>query len=174
QSPTGQGVPSGALWSPLRWTAHFLTDGAEVACHVTASDGGLCVETPLGPVAVHWQDGIGWRFDGAQARPMHFDGKVITLFDLAQTLSVPDPLDRRSDQGPAGDTVSAPMPGLVRDVLVVEGQEVAMGDRLVVMEAMKMEHTLRAPRAGTVAKVAAIAGSQVASGAVLVTLEDAS
>jgi len=172
--PDGSGSGPFALWSPLRWTAHFLTDGAEVACHVTAPDGGLLVETPLGPVAVHWQHGSGWRFDGALARPMHFDGKVITLFDLAQTLSVPDPLDRRSDQGPAGDTVSAPMPGLVRDVLVVEGQEVAMGDRLVVMEAMKMEHTLRAPRAGTVAKVAAIAGSQVASGAVLVTLEDPS
>ncbi|MBU1837418.1 MAG: biotin/lipoyl-binding protein [Alphaproteobacteria bacterium] len=67
------------------------------------------------------------------------------------------------------------MPGLVAAVAVTEGQSVAEGDRMVVLEAMKMEHVLRAPRSGIVAQVAVTAGDQVKAGVALVTLapEDA-
>ena len=51
------------------------------------------------------------------------------------------------------------------------GQAVKRGDALVVMEAMKMEHTLTAPRDGVVASVDASAGAQTVEGAVLVRLE---
>ncbi|KIT15159.1 Glutaconyl-CoA decarboxylase subunit gamma [Jannaschia aquimarina] len=64
------------------------------------------------------------------------------------------------------------MPGLVREVLVAAGDAVSAGDRLAVLEAMKMEHALRAPRDGTVAEVLAAAGSQVEAGAALIRLEE--
>jgi 3-methylcrotonyl-CoA carboxylase alpha subunit/acetyl-CoA/propionyl-CoA carboxylase biotin carboxyl carrier protein len=68
-------------------------------------------------------------------------------------------------------TILAPMPGTVLDVRVEEGQEVAEGDVLGALEAMKMELALKAPFAGTVAQVGAAAGDQVALGAMLFVVE---
>ncbi len=62
--------------------------------------------------------------------------------------------------------------GLVRLVSVAEGASVAKGDRLVTMEAMKMELSLTAPRDGKVATVNVVAGDQVNEGALLVQLEE--
>jgi biotin carboxyl carrier protein len=70
----------------------------------------------------------------------------------------------------SGDIVKAPMPGLVVRVDVTEGQEVAAGVGLVVVEAMKMENELRAPHAGVVRQVHVTAGTRVEKGAPLVTL----
>jgi prepilin-type processing-associated H-X9-DG protein len=70
--------------------------------------------------------------------------------------------------GPA--PLVAPMPGLVVRVHVAEGDEVAAGQGLVVMEAMKMENELRAPAAGRVTRVHATAGTAVEKGTVLVEL----
>jgi 3-methylcrotonyl-CoA carboxylase alpha subunit len=76
-----------------------------------------------------------------------------------------------SGSAPAGeDTVRAPMNGKVIAVLVAPGQQVKLGARVAVMEAMKMEHSLTAPRDGIVADVAA-AGAQVVEGAMVVRLE---
>ena len=66
----------------------------------------------------------------------------------------------------------APMPGRVLQVLVAAGDEVAPGQPLVVLEAMKMEHTLEAPRAGTVAEVLTEVGAQVKADAPLVVLSE--
>jgi acetyl/propionyl-CoA carboxylase alpha subunit len=70
-----------------------------------------------------------------------------------------------------GDEIRAPMPGKVLDVKAVAGVEVKKGAALVVLEAMKMEHTLAAPRDGRIAEVSAAAGAQTAEGVVLVRLE---
>lgn len=64
------------------------------------------------------------------------------------------------------------MPGLVKAVFVAPGARVAAGDRLAVLEAMKMEHTLCAARAGLVAEVLAGAGDQVEAGAALIRLAE--
>ena len=73
----------------------------------------------------------------------------------------------------AGDgTLLAPMPGTVLAVNVTEGQDVAEGETLGVMEAMKMELALKAPFAGTVTTVGATTGDLVKLGAVLFTVEE--
>jgi len=71
----------------------------------------------------------------------------------------------------AAARVTAPMPGRLVKVLVEVGQEVAEGQGLVVMEAMKMENELRAPRAGRVKEIHARERQAVDSGALLVVLE---
>ena len=68
-------------------------------------------------------------------------------------------------------TIKAPMPGLVRDVAVAVGDAVVEGQRLVVLEAMKMENDIQAPRAGRVQAVPAKAGETVDTGRALVVLE---
>jgi acetyl-CoA/propionyl-CoA carboxylase biotin carboxyl carrier protein len=67
--------------------------------------------------------------------------------------------------------VTAPMPGKVLDVLVREGQQVAAGDALVILEAMKMETVASADAAGTVTRVHVATGTMVEPGQVLVELE---
>ena len=71
----------------------------------------------------------------------------------------------------AGGPVLSPMPGTVTVVEVAEGQRVAAGQRLVVVEAMKMEHVLTAPVDGTVRELRARPGATVAKDAVLLVVE---
>jgi pyruvate carboxylase subunit B len=68
-------------------------------------------------------------------------------------------------------TIKAPMPGLVRHVSVVVGDEVHEGQRLLVLEAMKMENDIHAPRAGRVQSVQVKPGDTVDGGRVLVVVE---
>ena len=114
----------------------------------------------------------GWRFDDARAVPFHRAGGRITLFDgIGRLILLPDALDRGGAGGAGGDIVEAPMPGLVREIAVSVGDAVAEGDRLAVLEAMKMEHVMRAPRDGVIAALPVAAGGQVEAGAVLARLE---
>ncbi|QXB19699.1 acetyl/propionyl/methylcrotonyl-CoA carboxylase subunit alpha [Corynebacterium coyleae] len=71
----------------------------------------------------------------------------------------------------SGDAVASPMQGSVIKVNVSEGDEVAEGDVLLVLEAMKMENPVKAHKAGTVTGLAAEAGGQVSKGAVLMELK---
>ena len=76
--------------------------------------------------------------------------------------------------GVADGTIVAPMPGRVASVEVTTGEKVAKGQRLLTLEAMKMEHGLVAPFDGTVAELPAEAGAQVGEGAVLAKIEPTS
>jgi propionyl-CoA carboxylase alpha chain len=71
----------------------------------------------------------------------------------------------------ASGSLLAPMPGTVVKVLVEQGAEVAAGDAVLVLEAMKMQHTVSAPHAGTVAEITIQPGTQVAAGEVLAVVE---
>ncbi|MGD8327849.1 MAG: acetyl-CoA carboxylase biotin carboxyl carrier protein subunit [Acidobacteriota bacterium] len=81
---------------------------------------------------------------------------------------------RASDAGGAVDGVvriTAPIPGRVSRVLVEPGQQVARGDGVIVVEAMKMENELRAPRDGVISAVEVVEGQGVEGGALLATIE---
>ena len=71
----------------------------------------------------------------------------------------------------SGDAVTAPMQGTVVKVAVEEGQEVAEGDLIVVLEAMKMENPVTAHKAGVVTGLAVEAGAAITQGTVLAELK---
>ncbi|PSQ70068.1 MAG: acetyl-CoA carboxylase biotin carboxyl carrier protein subunit [Bacteroidetes bacterium QH_1_64_81] len=73
----------------------------------------------------------------------------------------------------AGGEVRAPMPGLVLEVLVEEGDEVAADQGLLVLEAMKMENELKAPSGGVVTTIHAASGDAVDKEALLIEIEAA-
>ncbi len=81
--------------------------------------------------------------------------------------------DDPDERGGIAGECRAPLPGAVTKVLVAVGDTVAEGDGLVVLEAMKMEHTLRANGAGTVAQVQCAPGQQVDVNDLLVAVEPA-
>jgi len=71
----------------------------------------------------------------------------------------------------SGDAViKSPMPGLIIDVMVKEGQRVEKGAKVVVLESMKMENELRAPKDGVVTHISTEAGASVEKGQALVTI----
>ena len=79
--------------------------------------------------------------------------------------------DDPDERGGVAGECRAPLPGAIGKVLVAVGDTVAEGDGLVVLEAMKMEHTLRANGAGTVTAVHCAPGQQVDVNDLLVTVE---
>ena len=88
------------------------------------------------------------------------------------SLSLHDELAHAADDATeVGGRLTAPMPGKVIAVMVQEGQSVEAGQPLLVMEAMKMEHTLTAPQAGRVQTLFYGPGDQVADGAQLLAIE---
>lgn len=87
------------------------------------------------------------------------------------TFTIHNPLERISDSGASLDQIAAPMPGAITHVRIQAGDRVTQGDTVIVMEAMKMEHTLRAERDGVIASVTTETGNQVEAGAILATME---
>jgi 3-methylcrotonyl-CoA carboxylase alpha subunit len=88
-----------------------------------------------------------------------------------QTLLAPyDPFAVDLEHLDEGGLVKAPMHGKLIAVFVKPGDHVAKGQRLAILEAMKMEHALLAAAGGEVAEVAAAPGTQVAEGARLIVI----
>jgi 3-methylcrotonyl-CoA carboxylase alpha subunit len=99
--------------------------------------------------------------DGAQWHLFRNGAHRVLALQSAQTAPEPD-----SRLG----TLAAPMPGKVLQVLVAVGAKVAKGTPLVILEAMKMEHSIAAPHDGRVAEIHFQAGEQVNEGALLLHL----
>ena len=79
---------------------------------------------------------------------------------------------KKAGAGATGDSLTAPMQGTIVKVEVTEGQVVAAGDLIVVLEAMKMEQPLTAHKAGTITGLNAESGTTVPSGTVLCEIKD--
>ena len=111
--------------------------------------------------------------DGRVAAGVVADGETLHLFDNGEHVELRhvDSLEHAADDEHAEGGMTAPMPGKVIAVMVSAGDEVAKGAPLLVMEAMKMEHTIAAPADGKVASVRCAVGDQVAEGAELVSFE---
>jgi len=130
---------------------------------------------PIEILSVH-EDEIAFARDGARGRAwvarrgaerlVFLDGVVHTL-----RLADDDEAEDTDDMGGGGPNVTAKMPGTVVKVLVAEGDAVAEGDPLLIMEAMKMETEIASPLNGRVAKVHAAAGQVLAAGEPLLDLD---
>jgi 3-methylcrotonyl-CoA carboxylase alpha subunit len=103
------------------------------------------------------------------------DGDVFHVFvnGAHYPLAYNDPMAHAGEAEAEGGRLTAPMPGKVVAVLAAKGQEVRKGDALVIMEAMKMEHTIAAPHDGVIDDILYSVGDQVADGAPLLAFKTA-
>ncbi|TAZ69149.1 acetyl/propionyl/methylcrotonyl-CoA carboxylase subunit alpha [Rhizobium ruizarguesonis] len=99
-------------------------------------------------------------------------GETTVLFDAgnAWPISLPVASEVEASQGAGDGAILSPMPGLVISVDVAEGDRVAKGDRLLTVEAMKMEHSLRAPFDGIVEKLQVSSGIRVSENQLVVSI----
>jgi pyruvate carboxylase len=108
------------------------------------------------------------------------DGRRLVFFELngqPRDVAVVDRSLGERRKHPKADAenpkhVAAPMPGLVVSATVATGEDIAAGQKLFTLEAMKMETTVYAPQAGRVAEVLVRPGQQVDGGDLLLRLED--
>jgi 3-methylcrotonyl-CoA carboxylase alpha subunit len=113
--------------------------------------------------------------EGHRARAAVVEGqKGLTVFlgGNAFPINLPDMLSADDEAPGAGDQLIAPMPGLVKVLSVKPGEAVTKDQPLIILEAMKMEHTLKAPRDGVIGEVLAKEGEQVTDGTVLLALAE--
>jgi 3-methylcrotonyl-CoA carboxylase alpha subunit len=147
------------LSGPRAISLPLMVDGEPMQAHVSygAANPVVTVDgiaAALDAIAIEAADGIYVLHQGRQT--------VVRRADLGT-----DGLDHAEGDG----QIKAPMHGKVLALLVAEGENVEKGQRLALIEAMKMEHALTAPRAGRISRIAVSAGSQVAEGARLMTVE---
>ena len=133
-------------------------------------------------------DATQWLVDMGDGRTLRFDVEpnkdgdpVVELHGVAQPVKLLDPRRVRLEQaqavaskgrGPAGpEILRTPMPGKVVKVLVKVGDEVASGQGVAVIEAMKMENEMRAGRAGKVAAIHVTEGQTLEGQAQVLTIE---
>ena len=161
------------LWAPLRQSVALSHEGEEVtlAVEVNSAD---AQTWHVGDAVVVAQRVRGrWLLDGMSAPAVAMTEACVTVFDAyGIVFDIVDPLQRDASATGDGNIVDAPMPGLVKAVTAKTGQSVTAGDRLAVLEAMKMEHALLAARDGVIAEVLVSEGDQVEAGAALIRLEE--
>ncbi len=122
-----------------------------------------------------WHNGVPVTPEGATGEVVRIENGVVALEGgRAVKVALADSLLRAAEDEGGHASVSAPMHGKVIAMLTQEGAEVVRGERLFIVEAMKMEHAVIAPRDGRVERVSAAEGDQVEEGAVIVVLEEVS
>jgi len=149
-----------------QFTATVVASGTETAVSVgivdrTATD--LSLEV----------DGYRLRAVAMEIAPGRWEVRALSQDAGTVVLQWMSPLPEPGAKTRSADSLAAPMPGQVIAVYVSAGQRVRAGEPLLVLEAMKMEHTIRAPHDGVVAAIHAHAGEQVAAAALLVDVRAA-
>jgi 3-methylcrotonyl-CoA carboxylase alpha subunit len=142
---------------------HYLLElpSGKVEAHATQQDDG-CILADLG----------GRRVRGVVIR----HGYELTILHggSGQVLILEDPLKTSVEHEGAGGGLTAPMTGTVVTINVAAGASVTKGDALMIVEAMKMEHTITAPRDGTVTEIFFSVGDAVNDGVELLKLAESS
>jgi 3-methylcrotonyl-CoA carboxylase alpha subunit len=155
----------------------FVDNGRRVTVTAHYRAGGFLLELPGGEMLVRGEDEgdnhmvadlAGVRVTATVVREA--DALTVFVFGACHRLER-EQLASVEDEEPGGLLVS-PLPGSVAQVLVEEGQTVGKGQALMIVEAMKMEHTIAAPHGGRVAQIYYSAGEQVAEGAQLLAMEE--
>ncbi|RAH99746.1 3-methylcrotonyl-CoA carboxylase [Acuticoccus sediminis] len=182
-APVADDEPFAALagfrsWGAARQAARFEGSDGRVDVPVIEDAGRFTVETPAGSTRLSVVDGsdpdrirIAFGERIATVGIAHEAEAVTVFMDTLAYRFAHYSAEAHAEEGAGGDTVAAPMPGLVRAVRVAAGDTVETGQALVVLEAMKMEHTMTAPRDGVVAEVMVSPGDQVEEGTLLLALE---
>ncbi|SMP30618.1 acetyl/propionyl/methylcrotonyl-CoA carboxylase subunit alpha [Shimia sagamensis] len=162
------------LWSPLTHSMSLIHNEERIDVDVRVNDtGNYSVYVGEAEHLVTFKGGSWWVDTVKVLARTAQNGDDLTVFwGNGYRFTVVDPLVREDEAGAGGNVIAAPMPGLVKAIFAEAGQEVSEGDRLAVLEAMKMEHSLLAPRDGVVADVLASAGAQVEDGTALIVLEE--
>lgn len=168
------GLPSGWRTLPCADQQVGFTQGEEEISvsyrftrgNVTASVSGVDFSVQLYSASTNLVDaeidGIRRRYRVTRDGLQHYVDSPLGSTMLRETERFPDP----TTLAEAGSLV-APMPGAVVRIEVIQGTRVEAGTPIVVLEAMKMEHTVRAPADGVVSTISVVAGDQVESGQVL-------
>ncbi|MEE4379733.1 MAG: acetyl/propionyl/methylcrotonyl-CoA carboxylase subunit alpha [Candidatus Competibacteraceae bacterium] len=148
----------------VRVTAHYRSD------HIVLDlpGGSLKVSGELSAEGDIVADLGGVRMRATLVRQGH-DMVILTQGESHQ-LTVHNPLTEGMEDEVHTGSLAAPMPGSIIQILVTEGQLVEAGMPLLILEAMKMEHTITAPRAGTVERLHYAVGDQVQEGVELLVL----
>ena len=159
-----------------RHTVTFADAGRLVRVVAHYRPQGLLLELPGGRVEVRGErsgtDDLVADLGGARIRATVVrsgDELVVMTHGRGHRLTLHDP-DAAAERDVAGGSLTAPMPGKVIAVMVEPGATVKKGDPLIILEAMKMEHTVTSPRDGTVAEVHFGTGALVSEGAQLLAL----
>lgn len=173
-------LPNWRLNAGYRRTIEWRALDDDTALEVRYLEHGGAQSLEIGGVAqpFAWSRGAGpLDFDvtlgGVRASGrVHVDGDTFHVFcqGVARAFEWRNLLAHAADSTEGEGRLTAPMPGKVIAVLVEPGRKVEQGDPLIVMEAMKMEHTIGAPAAGVVAEVLYAVGDQVADGAQLLVM----
>ncbi len=156
---------------------HFRYGAEEITVEATAAEGGWKLrlgERDCTAAADPGPDGrLALTLDGVRCplRVLEHDGELV-VFHGGESwhFAAVDPLAPPAGADIAGGRLTAPMPGRVIQLLVAAGETVRQGQPMMVIEAMKMEHTIAAPRDGIVAAVHYAAGDPVEEGAELIAL----
>ncbi|TGQ95810.1 acetyl/propionyl/methylcrotonyl-CoA carboxylase subunit alpha [Mesorhizobium sp. M00.F.Ca.ET.151.01.1.1] len=165
-------LPSDDPWSSLAGYAHF--HGVARRTRLKFGDEAILAKVSMRPDG-RFQVALDAPYDSTNSHDLRAVPRLarwpghITVFEgaVAYSFTVPDPLARSDEAAAASGSLRAPMPGLVKLVRVAKGDAVIKGQILLILEAMKMEHTIAAPHDGVIAEIAG-EGSQVTDGAVLV------
>ncbi len=162
------------LWQPLKHTVQLSDqDGIErVVALETDGSGGwrATIDERCHMLMVVDSDRVLFDNQSVEVSIQSHALGVSVFADRAWHFTVPDQLDGDGPDGAGGDTIAAPMPGLIKVINVEVGAKVALGDPLIIMEAMKMEHTLTAPRDGEVEELLVTVDDQVEDGGILLRL----